>query len=94
MNGSKAGICELCERKQPLTFHHLIPRHLHSKKKFRNKFSLEEMRKRGLNICKLCHDGLHDLFTEKELGEFYYTKELLIAQENIAKHIVWVRKQK
>lgn len=57
--------------------------------------SKKEMRQRGLMICKLCHDGIHDLIpNEKELAEKYHTKELLLANEAIKKHITWVRKQK
>lgn len=87
--------CELCEREKPLTKHHLIPRAVHSKKKFINLFGKEEMHKRGLMICKLCHNGIHDLIPdEKELAESFNTKELLLADERIAKHVQWVRKQK
>jgi hypothetical protein len=46
-------------------------------------------------ICKDCHAGIHDLIPdEKELADKYHTKELLLANEAIKKHIAWVRKQK
>ena len=86
--------CELCNRSQRLSKHHLIPRALHTKKRFINRFGKEEMRNRGLQLCKLCHDGLHDIFTEKELGWTYNTRELLLADERVRKHIRWARKQK
>lgn len=90
----KNGSCELCHRDRSLTFHHLIPRTLHGKKKYRKNYELEEMRERGLYLCKECHSGIHDLLTEKELGESYNTKELLLAHEGVAKHVAWARKQK
>jgi hypothetical protein len=92
----KAGPCELCGRSgKLLTFHHLIPRHCHRKKRFRSRFRLEEMRHRGLWICGACHSGIHDLFPdEKILGWSYNTRELLLADEKLRKHIEWVRKQK
>lgn len=88
--------CELCGRPgQALTKHHLIPRAVHSKKRFINKFGKKEMRDRGLMLCKLCHDGLHDLFPdEKTLANNFTTRELLLADEGVKRHIVWVRKQK
>ena len=92
----KTGPCELCDRPgQALTFHHLIPRHCHRKKRFRGRFSIREMRSRGLWICRLCHDGIHDLIPdEKDLGWNYHTRESLLAHEGVRKHVDWVRKQK
>lgn len=86
--------CELCGRETSLTFHHLIPCAVHTKKRFIRKFGKEEMRRRGLYLCKECHDGIHDLIPEKDLAENYHTKELLLANSDIVKHIEWARKQK
>src|SRR4051794_29397107 len=94
--GENAGNrCELCHRQKKLTKHHLIPRAVHSKKRYLNRYGKMEMRGRGLMICKDCHAGIHDLITdEKELADKYYTKELLLENEAIRKHIAWVKKQK
>lgn len=87
--------CELCDREKPLTKHHLIPRQVHTKKKFIRMFGKKEMRERGLQLCKECHDGIHDIVPdEKELAEKYNTKELLLTNERIVKHVEWARKQK
>jgi len=89
------GRCELCGRGKPLTKHHLIPRGVHRKKRFVNRFGKKEMHKRSLMLCKACHDGIHDLISdEKELAEKYHTRELLLAHEGIRKHVAWVKKQK
>jgi hypothetical protein len=46
-------------------------------------------------ICRLCHDGIHDLFPdEKVLAERFNTKEDLLADDRLRKHVAWVRKQK
>ena len=92
----KRGPCELCGRPdQALTFHHLIPRHCHRKKRFRSRFSLQEMRSRGLWICRPCHGGIHDMIPdEKDLGWNYHTRDLLLAHEGVRKHVDWVKKQK
>jgi hypothetical protein len=92
----KTGACELCGRPgKELTFHHLIPRHCHRKPRFRNRFSIEDMRGRGLWLCRPCHGGIHDLIPdEKLLGWSYNTRELLLAHDEVRKHVEWVKKQK
>ena len=93
--GEQIDRCELCDRRKKLTRHHLVPRAVHRKKRYVNRFGKKEMRKRGLMICKDCHNGIHDLIpNEKELADKYHTKELLLANEAIRKHIAWVKKQK
>ena len=92
----KTGACELCGRPgKVLTFHHLIPRHCHRKRRYRNRFSIEEMRGRGLWLCRPCHEGIHDMIPdEKTLGWSYNTRESLLAHEGVRKHVEWVKKQK
>jgi hypothetical protein len=87
--------CELCGRSKPLTKHHLIPRGVHRKKRFVTRFGKEEMHRRSLMLCKACHGGIHDLIPdEKELAEKYNTRELLLENDAVRKHVAWVRKQK
>jgi hypothetical protein len=92
----KTGPCELCGRPgKSLTFHHLIPRHCHRKRRFRNRFTVEEMRSSGLWLCRACHGGIHDLIPDEQtLGWSYNTRGLLLAHEGVRKHVAWVRKQK
>ena len=87
-------LCELCGRDQPLTFHHLIPRKVHGKRRFLRRYSKAEMKNRGLYLCRPCHAGLHDLIGEKELGERFNTREDLLAHEGVARHVAWVARQK
>jgi hypothetical protein len=86
--------CELCGREVATTKHHLIPRAVHTKKRYINRFGKVEMRTRSLQLCKLCHHGLHDIFSEKELAWTYNTRELLLSDERVQKHVRWARKQK
>jgi hypothetical protein len=87
--------CELCGRVKPLTRHHLIPRAVHRKRRFQKRYDKSEMQKRDLKICRLCHNGIHDLFPdEKLLAEAFNTKEALLADERLRRHIEWVKKQK
>jgi 5-methylcytosine-specific restriction endonuclease McrA len=90
-----SGRCELCGRDVALTFHHLIPRKVHGKKRFLRRHGKPAMQRRGLYVCKLCHKGIHTIIPdEKELAESYNTKELLLAHEGIARHVKWAAKQK
>jgi hypothetical protein len=94
-HGGRPDHCELCGRDKPLTFHHLIPRKNHRKARFRRRYTNQEMRHRGLYLCRPCHSGIHDLIPdEAELGERYNTLERLLAHEGIARHVAWVVKQK
>lgn len=86
--------CALCGRHKPLTFHHLIPRAMHKKKRFQKRYDKTELRTRGIEICRLCHDGIHDLITEKELAQHFATQEALLEHPRLGKHIAWVKKQK
>ncbi len=87
------GQCPLCNRLTELTFHHLIPKSQHRKTWAKKKLSKED-KNRGLNICRLCHDGIHDLYDEKTLAKEMNTLELLRQNVALQKHSSWVAKQK
>jgi 5-methylcytosine-specific restriction endonuclease McrA len=85
--------CELCGRTtQPLTGHHLIPRTLHGNKKVKEAFDRAILKKTAA-VCRPCHDQMHALFTEKELGWQYNTVEKLKAHPEVRKWIEWVSKR-
>ena len=83
--------CELCGRKNILTFHHLIPKCNHKNKWFKKNFSRDEMNE-GIHICKYdCHREIHILIAEKETGKYYNTVKKLLAHEKIKKYIIWLK---
>jgi hypothetical protein len=86
--------CELCGRDKPLTFHHLIPRAVHGRKRYQKRHSKQELRTRGIYVCRLCHNGIHDLISERELADRFTTIESLLEHPALLRHIAWVRKQK
>lgn len=85
--------CPLCGRPGPLTFHHLIPKKLHRRKRFRKRYSREELAQ-GVHICRLCHNGVHRLFDEMTLGQQKNTLEQLQADKSLQRHVRWVSKQR
>lgn len=88
-------VCELCEREvSETTFHHLIPKMLHKRNWYKKKYKKEYLKTNGLNLCDLCHYGIHHFYDEKTLGKEYNTLEKLLESEKIQKHIKWAIKQK
>lgn len=84
----------MCERDLPTTSHHLIPKQIHSKNWCKKMFTKEEMNGRRANLCRDCHPYLHKKFTHAELGKLYNTVEKILANEKVAKHIKWLKKQR
>lgn len=84
--------CELCRRDLELTFHHLIPRTLHSKKWFKKTFTADQLNS-GAYLCRDCHDAIHRFIPEKVLGTDYNTVEKLLTHEKVADFVVWVSKR-
>ena len=85
--------CSFCGIDKLITFHHLIPKSLHSNKWFKKNFAMKDMQQRGIYICRKCHYFIHDQFSEKELGRRFNTLEELLQNEVIQKHIHWAKKQ-
>ena len=85
--------CALCGNHKPLTFHHLIPRKCHTNKWFKKNFEKEDMKTRGIYVCRPCHSFVHRQFDEKELGRELNTLEKLRSHETIRTYIRWARKQ-
>ena len=81
--------CALCGRAERLTFHHLIPRTLHSNKWFKRNFTRERMNS-GVELCRDCHSAVHRFASEKELGRHYNTLELLRSHPQIERFAAWV----
>lgn len=86
--------CELCRREQPLTFHHLIPRKNHRMNYFRRNFGKDELTRRGLMLCRLCHRHLHRLYDEQELGRRLNTREAILGEPEMQKFLEWAKKQR
>jgi len=82
--------CELCNRPEKLTKHHLIPRTRHKNKKVKREIDRATV-KSLVWLCKLCHRHLHAIFTEKELERQYNTLEQLKEHPEVCKFVNWVK---
>jgi hypothetical protein len=90
---NKFGVCPVCTRELELTAHHLIPKTLHSTKWYQKNFTKEQMDE-VVYVCRLCHNGLHQFISEKEMGREYNTLEKLLSHEKVINFIPWAKKQK
>ena len=85
--------CELCNRNQQLTFHHLIPKKNHKIKYIRKKYSSLNISTYGIKICKDCHNMIHKLIPHKSLALVYNSKEKLQKHPELKEFIDWVKFQ-
>jgi len=85
--------CGLCGRLKELTFHHYIPRTLHTNKLFKKMYKVEFMKSHGIDLCEDCHTNIHKFFSEKELGRNFNDKVKLLSDERVRRFIRWVKKQ-
>lgn len=88
------GNCELCNRFQPLSFHHLIPVTVHKNKWFKKNFDKMDMATRGFMLCSDCHEYIHQSYKAKELGRRLNTEDALKKDSKIAKFLKFVKKKK
>jgi hypothetical protein len=86
-------LCELCESEEAYDFHHLIPRTNHSNKWFKKRYTRMEMAQ-GLEVCKDCHNSVHDLIpSEKEMGRHFNTLAKLKSHPKVREYLRWKKKR-
>lgn len=86
-------LCALCGREVSLTFHHLIPKKVHRRARFKQDYSKQDLQQ-GIMICRLCHKGIHKMFDEMTLAKNFNSLASLRNDEQVQRHVKWVRKQK
>lgn len=93
MKPNKPDNCDTCGREVKLTFHHLVPKKLHKKRRTILRYPDVDLNHHGIWVCKDCHKKIHRLFSHDELSETYNTVEKLKEHETFAKFLKWVSKQ-
>ena len=85
-------ICELCEVYTASSFHHFIPKTVHSNKWFKKRYSRADMGE-GIDVCRDCHHVIHDLIPrEKDLARDYNTVGKLKDHSQLRKYLKWRRR--
>ena len=85
--------CPCCGRPTPLTFHHLIPKKVHRRKRFKKAFTREQLNQ-GVRLCRMCHNGIHRLYDEMTLAKEFNTLEALLSCDRLRRHFDWVARQR
>ncbi|XOV90052.1 MAG: hypothetical protein ACFHX7_09235 [Pseudomonadota bacterium] len=93
LRGQQRGVCPCCGRLCALTFHHLIPKKLHRRKRFKTAYTREVLAL-GVYVCRACHDGIHDRFDEMTLARYFSSLSELLADEGLRRHFEWVGRQR
>jgi hypothetical protein len=87
---SRVTACELCGRDWiPLTYHHLIPRFVHSKAVKRGWHREEDLQSVAW-LCRACHSFVHQFASHEDLARHYYTVDLLLEQDDIVQFAKWI----
>jgi hypothetical protein len=66
---------------------------VHRRPFFRKTFSRDDLAA-GIDLCRLCHNGVHRLHDEMTLAKRLNSLEALRADPAVARHTNWVRRQK
>ncbi|MGQ7246849.1 hypothetical protein ACUN9Y_05880 [Halomonas sp. V046] len=83
-------VCELCGRGAALTKHHLIPRSLHGKARYRKRHDRVERLTAILWLCHACHRHLHVVLSERQLADHYRSREALLGHPQIRSFVEWL----
>lgn len=90
----KNGVCLICEREMPLTFHHLIPKSTHKKMIKQHGYTKLYLNTHGIDICRPCHSQIHRLIPLDDMAMEYNTLEKVLSHSGVQSWIPWIRKQK
>jgi hypothetical protein len=85
--------CEICERRVPLTYHHLIPREAH-KKVLKRGWHNEDMLGSVAWLCRPCHSFVHKVASNEELAREWWSVERLLEREDVIRWRAWVGRQR
>ena len=88
-----SGLCPCCDRHMALTFHHLIPRKMHRRPRFRRRYN-KAILNQGIYICRDCHKGVHAAYDEMELAMRLNSPEALMSDTLLQRHFRWVSRQR
>jgi hypothetical protein len=66
---------------------------MHRRTYFKKNFS-KQVLAQGIDICRLCHTGLHKTYDEMALAKLFNTLDAIQADKTLASHFEWVSKQK
>ncbi|HFS85032.1 MAG TPA: hypothetical protein ENK72_00220 [Epsilonproteobacteria bacterium] len=87
----KTGTCLTCGRLTHLTKHHLVPK---KRQKYTKIHDTQKATDCVIEICRVCHNGIHDLYDKRTLAEQFNAPKKLREDEILQKDLRWVSKLK
>ena len=90
---ARFGPCPCCARQLDLSFHHLIPRKVHRRRRFARLYSKQQLAM-GVYICRDCHTAIHSVYSEMELANSFCSLDLLLGDEKLARSFSWLGRQR
>ena len=66
---------------------------MHRRARFKKRYDKSALQD-GINVCRLCHQGIHRQYDEMVLATHYNTAEALLKDGALARHFEWVAKQR
>lgn len=83
--------CICCGRAiTEISKHHLIPRSRHHNKKVKRDFARTKLQQ-TISICRACHEQIHTIFSEKELGRHYNQIDNMLSHPAMVKFAAWIK---
>ncbi|WP_447530045.1 hypothetical protein [Vreelandella sp. TE19] len=86
----KPNACELCRRPAALTKHHLIPRTLHNKARYKKRYSRKVRLTAIAWLCHPCHKHIHGLYSERELADRFPSVQALAEDPDTRAFVAWL----
>lgn len=88
-SATRTSACEICERDWiPLTYHHLIPKAVHSKALKRGWHEEHDLNQVAW-LCRACHSYVHRMASNEELAREWYTVEAILKRKDTQEWAKW-----
>ena len=89
---TRADACEICGREWiPLSYHHLIPKEVHSKVLKRG-WHEQWMLNSVAWLCRACHNFVHRMASNEELAKQWYSVDRILSRDDVQQMARWARR--
>lgn len=81
--------CVFCFSPEKLSFHHLIPKKMHTKTYIKKQFPETDLNTYGITLCASCHKMVHRKINHRDLALKYNTLDKLLLHSEIKKFVAF-----
>ena len=87
---TRTSACEICDRDWiPLSYHHLIPKAIHSKALKRG-WHEQHMLNKVAWLCRPCHTFVHRMASNEELAKQWHEVDRILEREDVQRWRSWI----